>query len=49
MTFAAIGRGVLSATAAIEAGRLSVEGDPAAAERCASLFRVGDAAEAATA
>jgi DNA-binding HxlR family transcriptional regulator len=37
-TFAAMGRGELSPLAAIEAGKLSVEGDQAAAERCAALF-----------
>ena len=37
-TFADLGRGALAAEAAIKAGRLSVEGDPAAAARCGALF-----------
>ena len=38
MTFALLGRGELSARDAIESGALTVEGDAAAAERCAALF-----------
>jgi DNA-binding HxlR family transcriptional regulator len=37
-TFVALGRGELSPLEAIKAGKLSVEGDPAAAERCAAVF-----------
>lgn len=37
-TFARLGRGALSSLEAIEAGKLSVEGDPSAAERCDLLF-----------
>lgn len=37
-TFADLGRGALTALEAIEQRRLTVEGDPAAAERCAALF-----------
>jgi DNA-binding HxlR family transcriptional regulator len=45
-TFARVGRGALSSLEAIEAGKLSVEGDSSAAERCALLF--GGAAEEGT-
>ncbi|HEY3019020.1 MAG TPA: winged helix-turn-helix transcriptional regulator, partial [Solirubrobacteraceae bacterium] len=38
MTFALIGRGELSPAEAAQSGALAVEGDPAAAERCAALF-----------
>ena len=37
-TFARLGRGILSSLEAIEAGKLSVEGDASAAERCGLLF-----------
>ena len=37
-TFACLGRGILSSLQAIEAGKLSVEGDASAAERCGLLF-----------
>jgi hypothetical protein len=37
-TFANIGRGQLTSLEAIERGKLKVEGDPDAAERCAQLF-----------
>jgi DNA-binding HxlR family transcriptional regulator/putative sterol carrier protein len=37
-TFAELGRGSITPGAAVEAGRLSVEGDASAAERCAALF-----------
>jgi DNA-binding HxlR family transcriptional regulator/putative sterol carrier protein len=46
-TFAELGRGATTSAAAIESGRLSVEGDPEAAARCAALF--GMVAEAETA
>jgi DNA-binding HxlR family transcriptional regulator/putative sterol carrier protein len=39
-TFAGLGRGALTPLEAIEQGRLSVEGDPEAAGRCAALFGV---------
>jgi DNA-binding HxlR family transcriptional regulator/putative sterol carrier protein len=42
MTFVALGRGELSPRVAIEAGKLSVEGDPAAAERCAAVFAAAE-------
>ena len=38
MTFALLGRGELSAREAARSGALTVEGDAAAAERCAALF-----------
>lgn len=38
MTFIAMGRGALSPLSAVEAGKLTVDGDPAAAERCATVF-----------
>ncbi len=41
-TFVALGREELSPLEAIEAGKLSVEGDPAAAERCAAVFATTD-------
>ena len=41
-TFVALGRGELSPLEAIEAGKLTVEGDPAAAERCAAVFATTD-------
>jgi DNA-binding HxlR family transcriptional regulator len=37
-TFACLGRGTLSSLEATEAGKLSVEGDASAAERCGLLF-----------
>jgi len=37
-TFAALGRGAISPSEALTTDALSVEGDPAAAERCAQLF-----------
>jgi DNA-binding HxlR family transcriptional regulator/putative sterol carrier protein len=37
-TFVKMGRGRMSPSEAIESGSLSVEGDPTAAERCATLF-----------
>jgi|SRR4051794_30332302 DNA-binding HxlR family transcriptional regulator/putative sterol carrier protein len=43
--FAELGRGRLEPTQAIAAGRLSVDGDIAAAERCASLFGLATASE----
>jgi DNA-binding HxlR family transcriptional regulator len=42
-TFIELGRGRISATEAVESGRLTVEGDPAAAERCAALFGLSQA------
>jgi DNA-binding HxlR family transcriptional regulator/putative sterol carrier protein len=41
-TFVALGRGDLSALGAIEDGKLTVHGDPAAAERCAAIFAMSD-------
>jgi putative sterol carrier protein len=41
-TFVALGRGELSPLEAIEAGKLVVEGDPAAAERCGAVFAATD-------
>src|SRR5437764_155765 len=37
-TFILLGRGQISAGNAIETGRMAVEGDPGAAERCGALF-----------
>jgi DNA-binding HxlR family transcriptional regulator/putative sterol carrier protein len=37
-TFARLGRGEISAAQAFEDGRLTFEGDPGAAERCAAIF-----------
>jgi DNA-binding HxlR family transcriptional regulator len=37
-TFAALGRGTTTPAEALESGKLSLEGDDAAAERCAALF-----------
>jgi putative sterol carrier protein len=48
-TFAGIGSGGLSPADAIRAGKLTVEGDPAAAARCAAVFGVGAEPEAASA
>jgi DNA-binding HxlR family transcriptional regulator/putative sterol carrier protein len=45
-TFADLGRGALTALEAIEQRRLTVEGDPAAAERCAAVFGAGASAGA---
>jgi DNA-binding HxlR family transcriptional regulator len=47
-TFAQIGRGQLTSLEAIERGRLKVEGDPGAAERCAQLFGAAVSAGAGT-
>ena len=41
-TFVMLGRGELSPIEAVQAGRLVVEGNRAAAERCAALFDVAD-------
>lgn len=43
-TFAQLGGGTLSPLEAIEAGRLKVEGEEAAAERCAALFGMAEPA-----
>jgi DNA-binding HxlR family transcriptional regulator len=37
-TFAALGSGRVTPEHAVESGRLEVEGDPSAAERCAAIF-----------
>jgi DNA-binding HxlR family transcriptional regulator len=42
-TFIELGRGLISARDAVKAGKLSVEGDSAAGERCAMLFANRDA------
>jgi DNA-binding HxlR family transcriptional regulator/putative sterol carrier protein len=47
-TLAGLGRGAITPLQAIEEGRLSVEGDPAAAERCAELFGAAASADAGT-
>jgi putative sterol carrier protein len=47
-TFAEIGRGRLTSREAEERGRLNVEGDAAAVERCARLFGAPVSAGAAT-
>jgi DNA-binding HxlR family transcriptional regulator/putative sterol carrier protein len=47
-TFAKLGRGQLTSLAAIERGKLKVEGDPGAAERCAQLFGAAASAGAGT-
>ncbi|MEB3980402.1 winged helix-turn-helix transcriptional regulator [Mycobacterium sp. 663a-19] len=41
-TFAGLGSGRITPAAAIEAGTLTLEGDPAAARRCAELFGLSD-------
>jgi DNA-binding HxlR family transcriptional regulator/putative sterol carrier protein len=41
-TFARLGLGRMTPTEAVEAGSLSIEGDPGAAERCAAIFDLGD-------
>jgi DNA-binding HxlR family transcriptional regulator len=41
-TFVALGRGIISPFGAIEAGKLTVEGSEAAAQRCASLFAMSE-------
>jgi DNA-binding HxlR family transcriptional regulator len=47
-TFARIGRGTLTSPEAVEQGRLKVDGDPGAAERCAQLFGAAVSAGAGT-
>jgi DNA-binding HxlR family transcriptional regulator len=47
-TFARIGRGHLTSLEAVEQGRLKVEGDPGAAQRCAQLFGAAFSAGART-
>jgi DNA-binding HxlR family transcriptional regulator/putative sterol carrier protein len=37
-TFIELGRGETTAAAAVKAGKLSIQGDPEASERCATLF-----------
>ncbi|MGE2815413.1 hypothetical protein ACQI5H_09750 [Mycobacterium heidelbergense] len=41
-TFIGLGSGLITPAAAIETGALRVEGDPAAAQRCAELFGLSD-------
>jgi putative sterol carrier protein len=42
-TFIELGRGRISPAQAIEVGKLSVEGDAAASERCAAIFATREA------
>lgn len=42
-TFAKLGLGRISSAEAIDSGRLSIEGDPRAGERCAAIFDIAGA------